>query len=125
MRWGTSFKSKLARLAFAYTLAFQALLGAWAGIAVTANAQALDPSLSLCRTVTSGDAQQSDDAAPTHCAVMCLIGACAAGDPPTVLSAAAEYSPPRVAVLSSHDRTAVPSTALLLTLSARGPPPIV
>ena len=124
MRRGTTFKSRLARLAFAYLLAFQALLGAWAGTA-TAAGHLVDPSLALCRTVASGDAQQSDDAPPTHCAAMCLSGACAAGDPPTVSSVAAEYAPARIAILSSHDRTTVPSTALLLTLGARGPPQIV
>ena len=119
---GMSFRAKLARLAIAYALALQALLGVWAGVA---SAHAIDPSQSLCRTLAAGDAQQSDEAAPTHCLVMCLSGGCAAGDAPVLVSVATEYAAPRAAVSTRDDRQTVRSPEPLSALSARGPPPIV
>lgn len=120
-------KSKFIRLALAYALAMQALLGAWVGHAAAANSQSLDPSLSLCRTLAAGETQQSGDdgAAGPHCAVMCLSGACGAGDPPAAASVAAEFSPPRIAYASIPNvRDPFPSAALGHGLNARGPPPI-
>jgi hypothetical protein len=124
MRRGVSFKSRLARLALAYAIALQAVLGAWVAVASAHNVD-LDASLSLCRTLASGDAQQSDEALPTHCAAMCLSGACAGGNPPSPASVATEYAPPRIATFSSDDRESVRSIAPLSALGARGPPAIV
>jgi hypothetical protein len=120
-------KSRLMRLALAYLLAMQALLGAWAGHAAAANSRSLDSSLSLCRTLAAGEMPQSvDDGAPRpHCAAMCLTGACAAGDPPAAVRVAFEFSPPRIAYVSTSDvRDTFPSAAPGRGLNARGPPSI-
>jgi hypothetical protein len=127
MRRGTPFALKLARIALAYALALQTLLGAFAGLAVAANSGSIDPALTLCRTVADGEAQQPGDgnAPVTHCALMCLSGACAAGDPPAAASATMEFPPLRAAFAS------VPATdnhcsspGLRSGLNARGPPSI-
>ena len=127
MRRGSN--SKFIRLALAYVLAMQALLGAWAGHAAAANSLSLDPSLSLCRTAATADARQSDDngapAAPPHCAAMCVSGSCGAGNPPAAVSVATEFSPPRMAYASIPDvRDTFPSAAPGHGLNARGPPSI-
>lgn len=122
-----SLPSRLARVALAYLLALQALLGVWAGHAAAAEPDAFDPSLTLCRTTATGETQKSDrDAAlPQHCAVMCLGGACTSADPPAVASAEVEFLPLRtgaVAIPAVHDVAA--GTLLHLGVSARGPPSI-
>lgn len=127
MRRAMPLTLKLARIALAYALALQALLGAFAGLAVAANSRGIDPALSLCRTVIDGGAQRSGngEAPVTHCALMCLSGACAAGDPPAAASASVEFPPLRAAFLSvpaTDDHCSPPS--LRSGLSARGPPSI-
>ena len=127
MRRGTLLRTKLARIALAYALALQALLGAWAGHAGAAHSQALDPASVLCRTLAAGEAQQSrDETVPApHCAVMCLSGACAAADPPIAASVAAEFSPPRFASISiPNTRNDLAPLAPGGGLNARGPPSI-
>jgi hypothetical protein len=114
----------LARLAIAYAIALQGLLGAWAGIA-SAHDFARDASMSLCRTLAADDAREPDGAAPTHCAVMCLSGACSNGASPTPVSVATEYAPPRLAYVPGDERETVRLIAPLSALSARGPPSIV
>jgi hypothetical protein len=123
MRRGGSFKSRLAALAFAYAIALQALLGAWAGIASAHSIEA-DASRSLCRTLATGEAQPTDDAAPVHCAVMCLSGVCAGGDPPASVSVAIDYAPLRIASPFSDDRQTIRANAPFSARSARGPPTI-
>ena len=127
MRRGTSLTSRLARIALAYALALQALLGAFAGVAAAAGSGGFDPALSLCRTIINGEQHPSDDrdGPLTHCAVMCLSGACAGGDPPASASAAIDFPPllvaPLVWVAVDH-QDATP--AFLFGLNARGPPSI-
>lgn len=125
MRRGTSVGFKLARVALAYVLALQALLGAFAGSAAAADTRSFDPSLSLCRTIAGGEPQQSGDHPASHCAVMCVSGACAAGDPPAAAGAAIEFPQLRatsISVLAADDHRG--SSALRPGLSARGPPSI-
>lgn len=122
-----SLSSRLARIAVAYVLALQALLGVWAGHAAAAEPNAFDPSLTLCRTTAAGETSNSDrdGALPQHCAVMCLSGACASADPPVVASVMVEFQPLRsraAAIPVVHDATA--GTLLHLGVSARGPPSI-
>jgi hypothetical protein len=122
-----SLSSRLARVALAYLLALQALLGVWAGHAAAAQREGFDPSLTLCRTTAAGESQKSDrDAAlPQHCAAMCLSGACASADPPVVVGADVEFQPLRTSVVAisvGHD--AASGTLLHLGVSARGPPSI-
>jgi hypothetical protein len=124
MRRGTSLRSKLVRVALAYAIALQALLGAFAGLAL---ADAQDPRLSLCRTIASDEAPQSGDhSVPgSHCAVMCSSGACAAGEPPATAGVALEFVPAQAAsvfALAVDDRGSPP--ALRSGLNARGPPSI-
>jgi hypothetical protein len=119
-----SLKFKLARIVIAYAIALQAVLGVFAGPAAAAGA--FDPALSLCRTVT-GEAQSSDDhsAPTTHCAAMCLSGACAGGAPPLAASVSVEVPQAPAAfitVLAVDDRFALASPGS--GLSARGPPSI-
>lgn len=121
---GKSLKSRLARLAIAYAIALQGLLGAWGGIG-TAHSVQRDASLSLCRTLAADDAQPSDGTAPIHCVVMCLSGACGAADPPVLASVTTEYAPRQITVFLSDDRETVQSIAPFSALSARGPPAIV
>ena len=127
MRRGTSLTSRLARIALAYALALQALLGAFAGVAVAAGSGGFDPALSLCRTIANDERQPSTDhdGPVTHCAAMCLTGVCAAGDPPLAASAAIEFPPFLVAFMvrfATDDQDASP--ALFHGLNARGPPSI-
>lgn len=125
MRRGAN--SKFIRLALAYVLAMQALLGVWAGHAAAANSQLLDPSISLCRTAAAVDAQRSDDsrAPASHCAAMCLSGSCGAGNPPVAVSVATEFAPPHLAYASiPHVRDTFPFGAPGHGLNARGPPSI-
>jgi hypothetical protein len=127
MRRGTSLTSRLARIALAYALALQALLGAFAGVAAAPGSGGLDPALSLCRTIINGEQHpgKDRDGPLTHCAVMCLSGACAAGDPPTSASAAIEFPSLRVASLvwvAIDHQGATP--ALRFGPNARGPPTI-
>jgi hypothetical protein len=124
MRRGVSLKSRLARLAVAYAIALQGLLGAWSGVA-SAHSVERDASLSLCRTLAAGDAAPSDGAAPNHCVVMCLSGACGGSNPPMPMSVATEYAAPQIAVLSGDDHQTTRSIAPFSALSARGPPTIV
>jgi hypothetical protein len=118
---------RLAHVALAYVVALQALLGVWASHAAAAESNGFDPSLTLCRTAATGEAQKSDrDAAlPQHCAVMCLSGACASADPPVVGSAEVEFLPLRTrAVAIPAIRDAAGGTLPHLGVSARGPPSI-
>jgi hypothetical protein len=127
MRRGTSLKARLARIALAYALALQALLGVFAGLAVAAESRSLDPSLSLCRILAGGETQQSDDhpLPGPHCAMMCLSGGCAAGDPPVAASAATEFPPTRAAFVSVPAVDECCSHPVLrFGLNARGPPSI-
>jgi hypothetical protein len=127
MHRGRSFTFTLARIALAYVLALQALLGAFAGLAVAGDSQSVDTSLSLCRTLADGSSQPTEDhtGLGSHCALMCLSGACAAGDPPAAASVAAEFSPHRATFTSNpavDDRP--PSAAPGFGKSARGPPSV-
>jgi hypothetical protein len=127
MRRGTSLTSKLARIALAYALALQALLGAFAGVAAAAGSDGFDPALSLCRTIVNDERQPSTDhdGPVAHCAVMCLTGVCAAGDPPVSASSAIEFPPFLVASLvrfAMDNQDASP--ALFHGPNARGPPSI-
>jgi hypothetical protein len=125
MRRGITLKSRLTRIALAYALALQALLGAWAGLAHAG--ASFDPSLSLCRTIGTGEAERSGDPATpgSHCAAMCLSGACAAGDPPVVVSVVAEFSAPRLPFIGDTYLVDVVSGAVQSRgLTARGPPSI-
>jgi hypothetical protein len=120
---GDSFKLKLTRIVIAYAIALQALLGVFAGPAVGS----FDPALSLCRTVADGEAQPSDDHSgpATHCAAMCLSGACTGGAPPLAASISVEFPQRRavsVSVLTVDDRFALASPGS--GLNARGPPSI-
>ena len=124
MRRGVSLKSRLARLAVAYAIALQGLLGAWGGVAY-AHSVERDASLSLCRTLAAGDTQPSDGTAPNHCVVMCLSGACGGSNPPMPLSAATEYAALQIAVMSGDDCEITRPIAPFSALSARGPPTIV
>jgi hypothetical protein len=122
-----SLTSRLARVALAYVVALQALLGVWAGHAAAAESNGFDPSLTLCRTAATGETQKSDrdSALPQHCAVMCLSGACASADPPVVASAEVEFLPLRTrAVAIPVVRDAAGGTLPHLGVSARGPPSI-
>jgi hypothetical protein len=126
MRRGT-LKSRLARIALAYVLALQAVLGAWAGHTAAASTS-IDPSLTLCRIIANADTQPSgDDAARgRHCVAMCLSGACSAGDPPATLSTEAEFAghrPTAISVLFGRDHSR--PTELHVPPNARGPPSIV
>jgi hypothetical protein len=105
----------------------QALLGAFAGVAAAAGSSGFDPALSLCRTIVNDEQRPSGDhdGPITHCAVMCLTGVCAAGDPPASASAAIEFPPLLVSSLvwvAIDDQYASP--ALFHGLNARGPPSI-
>jgi hypothetical protein len=126
MRRGPSLTSRLARLALAYAIALQTLLGAFAGVAA-ASSDRFDPALSLCRTIINDEQAPADDhdGPLTHCAVMCLAGVCAAGDPPASASAAITFPPVLVTSLVwvAIDHPDV-SPALLFGLNARGPPSI-
>ena len=120
---------KLARIALAYVLALQALLGALAGSAAAAIPLSIDPALSLCRTIVDGGTQPSGDgdrdSPVTHCALMCLSSACAAGDPPAAAGASVEFPPRRAASVSrpaTDDHCRPPG--LPVGLNARGPPSI-
>jgi hypothetical protein len=120
-----SLKLKLTRIALAYAIALQALLGVFAGPGAAAGS--FDPALSLCRTAAGGEAQPSDDHSgpATHCAAMCLSGACAAGEPPLAASASVEFPQPPavfVSILAVDDRFALASPGS--GLNARGPPSI-
>jgi hypothetical protein len=122
-----SLTSRLARVALAYLLALQALLGAWAGHAAAAAPDGFDSSLTLCRTAAAGDTQKSDRDAvlPQHCAVMCLSGACASGDPPPIGSAEAEFLPLRTRAVAISAVPAVAGGTLPNSgVNARGPPSI-
>lgn len=122
-----SLSSRLARVALAYLLALQALLGVWVGHAAAAEPNGFDPSLTLCRTTVGGETQKSDrdGALPQHCAVMCLSGACASADPPVVVSAEIEFLPLRTRVAAIPVvRDAAGGTLPHLGVSARGPPSI-
>lgn len=121
---GRSLKSRLAKLAIAYAIALQGLLGAWGGIGAAHSAER-DASLSLCRTLAAGTAQPADETAPVHCVVMCLSGACVANDAPAPASVATEYAPSRIAILLGDDRETLLPIVTLSALSARGPPAIV
>ena len=119
----------LARIALAYLVALQALLGAWAGHAAAAATDAFDPSLVLCRTA-SGEPQNQDTdrngAVPLHCVVMCLSGVCAGGDPPAMVGAAVEFQPLHgrtifFAPVTDADVTPLPHAGV----NARGPPQVV
>jgi hypothetical protein len=127
MRRRISLKAKLVRIALAYALALQALLGVFAGLAVAGESRSFDPSLSLCRTSASEEPQQSDDhAIPSlHCAVMCLSGACTGGDPPAAAGTALEFPLVRAARFSvaAVDDCCL-SRVLRFGLNARGPPSI-
>jgi hypothetical protein len=121
--------SSLGRITLAYLLALQALLGAFAGPAAAATPNGFDPSLVLCRTATGEPQNQGSDrdgAAPPHCVVMCLSGACAAGDPPAAITAEVEFQAPRVraAALPALADAAV-GALLPPAVNARGPPSIV
>ncbi|MDQ8728833.1 hypothetical protein [Bradyrhizobium sp. LHD-71] len=111
----------------AYALALQALLGAWVGQAAAASSASLDPAAALCRTLAGDDTPQSGDehAPAAHCALMCLTGVCAAGDPPATLAMSIDF-PAGGIVLGS-----MPDIGRLLAtlapgggLNARGPPQI-
>ena len=117
----------LARIALAYLVALQALLGAWVGHAAAAT-DAFDPSLVLCRTA-SGEPQNQDTdrkgAVPLHCVVMCLNGACAGGDPPAMAGAAVEFQPLHGRTIffvsvADADVTSPPYAGV----NARGPPQV-
>jgi hypothetical protein len=127
MRRGTPLRSRLATIALAYLLALQAVLGAWAAHTAAA-ASAADPTLTLCRTTASGDAQQSDDdaAGGAHCVAMCLSGACGAGDPPAAASTELEFPiQPTWAVSISVGRDRLHAAEFHLPRNARGPPSTV
>jgi hypothetical protein len=122
-----SLTSTLARVALAYVLALQTLLGVWAGHAAASTPNAANPSLTLCRTVAGGETQNSDRDAilPSHCAVMCLSGACADGSPPALIGAAAAFLPLHTRAISlPAAAAAVGGTLLHVGVSARGPPSI-
>jgi heme A synthase len=126
MRRGT-LKSRLARIALAYVLALQGVLGAWA-VHTAAASTPTDPSLTLCRIIANADTQpSSDDAARgLHCVAMCLSGACSAGDPPATVSTEAEFSGARTTAISIlFGRDHLRPTELLVPPNARGPPSIV
>jgi len=119
--------SRLGRVALAYLLALQALLGAWVGHAGASTLDAIDPSLTLCRTATAGETQKSDGekGSPAHCVVMCLSGACGAGDPPATVAVAAELLPWRAGAISIRAvADSVAAAAQHIALNARGPPSI-
>jgi hypothetical protein len=124
MRRGVSLKSKLARLAVAYAIGLQGLLGAWGGFA-SAHSVERDASLSLCRTLAAGDIQPSDETAPVHCVVMCLGGACNTTAPPTPAIVTTEYAPRQIAVVLAKDQETVRPIAPIFAHSARGPPTVV
>ena len=121
--------SSLGRIALAYLLALQALLGAFAGHAVAAIPNGFDPSLVLCRTAAAEPQNQGSDhdgVAPPHCVVMCLSGVCAAGDPPATISAEVKFQPLRGRATSLPAFADADVTALLQPAAhARGPPSIV
>lgn len=124
MRRTQRLTSRLARFALAYALAVQTLLGAWI---VQANAiGAIDSSQILCRTAASDPQPSRDDTAPAaHCVMMCVSGACGAGEPPTVAGADIEFAPLRLATTSTYvvgER--LPAASTHIGLSARGPPSI-
>jgi hypothetical protein len=127
MRRGISLKARLARIALAYAVALQALLGVFAGLAVAGESRSFDPSLSLCRTSAGGESQQSGDHENPgpHCAAMCLSGACAGGDPPAAASVAIEFLALRTVSVSvgAVDDCCLPRV-LRFGLNARGPPSI-
>lgn len=121
--------SSLGRVALAYLVALQALLGAFAGHAAAATPRGFDPSLVLCRTAASDPQNQGSDrdgAVPPHCVVMCLSGACAAGDPPATVKDEADFQPPRGRATSLAAFADADIAALLPpAVNARGPPSIV
>lgn len=119
-----SFKLTLTRIALAYVIALQALLGSWAGSAVAAYSLSFDPSLVLCRA-TGGDAQSPvhGDGMNQHCAMMCLSGGCAAGGPPAAVSASVTFPLPLVVAVPSAGDQLLP-VRLTGGLHARGPPSI-
>ena len=126
MRRGT-LKSRLGRIALAYLLALQAVLGAWA-VHTAAASTLVDPSLTLCRIIANSDTQPSGDdtALGPHCVAMCLSGACGAGDPPATVRSEAEFAGSRTTAISvlfgrDHSRP----TELHVAPNARGPPSIV
>jgi hypothetical protein len=122
-----SLTSNLGRVALAYLLALQTLLGAWVGHATAATSNAFDPSLTLCRTAGAGETQKSDrdGIVPAHCAVMCLSAACGGSAPPALVSAEVEFLPQRVhAVSLPAAADAVGGKLLHRGLNARGPPSI-
>lgn len=126
MRRAMSLKTTMIRLALAYALALQALLGTWAGASAAAD-QGFDPARSLCRTLAAGDTQHDDSSAipGPHCALMCLSAACGAAGPPATFSVGIEFALLRlagiivVAVLDGR-----PASALGGLINARGPPQI-
>lgn len=122
-----SLKFTLARIALAYAIALQALLAAFVGPLAAAGSGSFDPSLVLCRTISTGDVQPAEDRSRSggHCTAMCLTGVCAASDPPATASVQVEF-PPRLAaavsIAAAGDRP-LPAT-LAPGLRARGPPSI-
>jgi hypothetical protein len=120
---GRSLKSRLARLAVAYAIALQGLLGAWGGVG-PAHSVERDAMRSLCRTLAADDAP-SDQTTPVHCVVMCLSGACSTGAPPAPATVTTEYAPRYVAAFFADEREAISSIAPRSVLGARGPPTIV
>jgi hypothetical protein len=127
MRRGTGLRSRIARIALAYLLALQAVLGAWA-VHSAAAASAADPSLTLCRISPGGDAQQSDNGAArgAHCVAMCLSGACGGGDRPAAASTELELPILHTtAVTLQHGRDPLHAAEFHIPLHARGPPSIV
>lgn len=127
MRRATSLKTRIGRLALAYALALQALLGAWASTAVAAGHR-FNPAPSLCRTLAAGETPTGDagGAERIHCVLMCLSGACGGVGPPAASGVAFVFAPLRSVDL-------LPAIVLdgrrLLAqggwLTARGPPSIV
>src|ERR671915_415055 len=94
MRRAASLKTRILRLALAYALALQALLGISAATAVVAGHR-FDAALSLCRALAADETQRDDtDANPgPHCVQMCLSAACGVADPPAALSVAVVFAP--------------------------------
>lgn len=129
MRRGFTSKpaNRLARVALAYLLALQAVLGAWAGAGLASPSAPFDPALTLCRT-QANDAQHPGSDAPAlppHCVLMCLSGACGAGDPPAAVVTKAELLPPAQAPTSLKAvRELFRAATPLVRLSARGPPKV-
>src|SRR5215213_2920239 len=118
-----SLTSTLARVALAYVLALQTLLGVWAGHAAASTPNAGDPSLTLCGTAAGGETQNSDRDAilPSHCAVMCLSGACADGNPLALTGTAVEFLPPQTRAIALPAAAAAVGGVLHVGVSARGP----